>query len=131
MRQKRSSQTSKTLLLVIVFAITTLQSLAQAPLDSINLQLRQLFGSLSRPTPPKEFNWDMAVHIMDSSAFITSNLADTLNVDDWVMMYGEMWNCAYDTAWLPKVEDVYEPCFDYGPDTINMLTMRFAWRIRY
>jgi hypothetical protein len=99
--------------------------MAQAPLDSINLELRRLFGNLARPTPPKEFNWDMAAHLMDSSYFIETNLADTLNTDDWVRMYAEMRNCAYDTTWLPPVDDVLWPCYNYGGDTVNILTYKF------
>jgi Secretion system C-terminal sorting domain len=100
---------------------------AQTPLDSLNLQLRGLFGNLLKPTPPKLFNLDMGAHFLDSNLFTSFNTADTLDTDTWVGMYEEMTYCAYDTTILKHVDSVYWPTTQYSADTVNMMVMNFDY----
>ncbi|MFK7971456.1 MAG: hypothetical protein AB8F95_13890 [Bacteroidia bacterium] len=106
-------------LLIVAFSC----KVSATNIDSINLQLRSLFGNLAKPAPAKLFNWDMAVHMVDSSLFVPANTVDTLNIDRWSQMYTEMRNSAYDTtAWQP-FDDVLNSSLQYRGDTINILTM--------
>jgi|688.fasta_scaffold53870_3 hypothetical protein len=122
MNRKRIFQT---FIIGFAFVVLSKVSSAQTNVDSLNWQLRTLFGNLAKPTPPKLFNWDMAVHTVDSSVFVPLNFTDTLNLDNWYNMYTEMRNSAYDTIPFASADDVVLPCYDYGADTINMMTMFF------
>lgn len=113
----------KKLLLIITLITLSITSQAQTNVDSMNWQLRALFSNLAKPTPPKLFNWDMAVHTVDSSVFIHQNYVDTLTLDNWYNMYAEMRSCAYDTIPIKLADSVLLPCYNYGADTINMMTM--------
>jgi len=117
-------------LIIIYVILCTIYSNANAQtatIDSINWQLRGLFGNLSKPINPKLFNWDMAFHTVDSSLFIENNTVDTITSSQWLIMYDEMRNSAYDTTvWLDQ-EDLYDQTNAYGPDTVNMMAMYFDY----
>jgi hypothetical protein len=123
MKQK----TIKQILVAIIFIAMTTNIKAQTNIDSLNWQLRALFGNLSKPTPPRLFNWDMAVHMADSSLFIPINYTDTLSVDNWLKMYTEMRYSAYDTLPMKVSDSIIYPCYNYGADTINMTTMFYDY----
>jgi len=118
----------KTILIFLICFATFSQAFSQATnIDSINWQLRDLFGNLAKPSNPKLFNWDMAFHTVDSSLFVDINTDDTLSTFEWLKMYEEMRDCAYDTtAWLHE-DDVIAPSYLYGPDTVNILAMKFDY----
>jgi pimeloyl-ACP methyl ester carboxylesterase len=126
-KQKWYQLFKRTIIPIIVFLFSINSSNAQTPLDSANLELRRLFGNLSKPTPPKLFNWDMAAHFIDSNFYIPFNIKDTLDTDTWVGMYEAMTNCAYDTTILKRVDSVYWPALQYAGDTINMFVMAFDY----
>lgn len=117
----------KPLFVFTILLLYSINSNAQTNIDSINLQLRALFGNLSKPSPPRLFNWDMAVHMADSSSFVPINYHDTLSVDNWMMMYSEMRNSAYDTIPIKTADSVLYPCYNYGADTVNMTTMFYDY----
>lgn len=114
-------------MLGVILTFASLTSNSQTNVDTANMQLRALFGNLAKPSPPRLFNWDMAVHTVDSSLFIPINYIDTLSVDNWADMYTEMRNSAYDTIPIKTTDSVLYPCYRYGPDTINMTTMFFDY----
>jgi len=117
----------KTILIILISIFSFQYASSQTNIDSINWQLRGLFGNLAKPNPPKLFNWDMAVHFVDSSLYVPINVDDTLNLDKWSRMYTEMRNSAYDTtAWL-HFDDIFYPNLQYGGDTLNMFTMYFDY----
>ena len=102
-------------------------SYAQTSVDSINWQLRALFTNLAKPVPPRLFNWDMAVHTVDSSLFIPINYTDTISIDNWYEMYTEMRNSAYDTIPMITADSVINHCYQVGPDTINIASMFYDY----
>ncbi len=125
----RSNIHKKLSLLSVSLLFMTVISYAQPSIDSINWQLRALFGNLAKPAPPRLFNWDMAVHTVDSSLFVKVNYADTLSLSNWVEMYTEMRNSAYDTIPVKTVDNVMDPTYQFGADTINMLLMYYDYYI--
>ncbi|MGY6562410.1 MAG: T9SS type A sorting domain-containing protein [Luteibaculaceae bacterium] len=111
-------------LLILFSASTNLKS--QNIIDSINYQLRNYFGNLILPTPQKDFNWDMAAHVVDSTVFST-NFTDTISSFKWEMIYKEMRNSAYDTTFIPSFDSFYEPILNKRKDTIDILTLYFDY----
>lgn len=120
-------QIKNILIAIIVLASFSFAGKAQTNVDSVNLQLRALFGNLAKPVPPKLFNWDMALHTIDSSYFVEENYADTLDLDNFYNMYNEMRYSAYDTLPYITADSLLNRTQDYGPDTVNMLTMYFDY----
>jgi hypothetical protein len=116
----------KTLLIAIVLSFANASDLqAQAPADSINLELRRLFGGLSRPPSMLDFNYDMAGHFVDSFFFVPSNVTDTIDTDIWIKMYDEMTACAYDTTRLPWADKTLQESWQVQGDTVSMFIMNF------
>ena len=111
-------------IVVIVLLCFGLKTKAQTNLDSLNMQLRALFTNLAKPIPPKLFNYDMAGHSLDSNYFVNINTADTVDIDVWQAAYTEMRNSAYDTIPLRTADLIIEPCYQFQPDTINMVLCR-------
>lgn len=95
-------------------------------LDSINLQLRQLFSPLARPSNPKWFLYDMAAHVTDSSYFQT-NYREPNNTDIWFKVYEEMYHSAYDTTQLLRPEAVFERGNRFSNDTIPIGVMHYSF----
>ena len=87
--------------------------------DETNLQLRELFSPLLKPTPTKKFLYEMAMHSTDSSWYVT-NCADTNVTDLWYKVYEEMYHSAYDTAILTTVSNIYNAANNYSYDTIPL-----------
>jgi hypothetical protein len=117
---------SKLILLLVLFANSTFESFSQSYVDSINTQLRNYFGALSKPNPAKEFNWDMAAHFVDSTLF-TLNSADTLNTFKWELIYSEMRNSAYDTTDWQPFNTFYKSILTHRKDSIDMLLLLFDY----
>ncbi len=95
-------------------------------LDEANLQLRQLFSPLLKPTPTKNFLYDMAVHSTDSTWYVT-NCADTNVTDLWYKVYDEMYHSAYDTASLTRSETIFNNANNYSNDTIPIGIMNYSY----
>jgi hypothetical protein len=95
-------------------------------LDSINLQLRQLFSPLSKPTNPKWFLYDMAAHVSDS-VFYQNNCPDTNNTEVWFRVYEEMYHSAYDTTALVHPTIVQENALSFANDTIPIGIMHYSF----
>ncbi len=95
-------------------------------LDEANLQLRQMFSPLLKPTPAKKFLYDMAVHSTDSTWYVT-NCADTNVTDIWYKVYDEMYHSAYDTAVLTRSENIYNNANNYSSDTIPIGIINYSF----
>lgn len=95
-------------------------------LDSINLQLRQLFSPLARPSNPKWFLYDMAAHITDSSYYQT-DYAEPNHTDIWFKVYEEMYHSAYDTTQLLHPDVVFERGNSFSNDTIPIGIMHYSY----
>jgi hypothetical protein len=80
-------------------------------------QLRNMFGNLSLPSPPKKYLYDMAVHATDESFFKTNS---TLVGDgeNWFNVYEELRNMAYDTTALLPMFNIYQKAMNFQGDTI-------------
>ncbi len=96
------------------------------PLDSINLQLREIFSPLLRPLPTQEFLYDMAAHVTDHP-FNRHNSLDTVSSDEWYRIYEECYYMAYDTTWLPKSEVIHDDVLNTGADTIPIGIQDFGY----
>lgn len=86
-------------------------------LDSVNLQLRQLFVGLDRPSTPKEFLYDMAAHLTDS-VFFQVNCPDTNNTHIFQRVYEEVYHSAYDTTTLIYPDTLFARGTGFTNDTI-------------
>lgn len=84
------------ILLLLISAGFQKTTKAQTNIDSLNLQLRQLFSTVAPPNPNTGYLYDMAVHIADS-IFFQPNCPYYTNTDNWFYQYDEMRNMAYDT----------------------------------
>ncbi len=96
------------------------------PLDSINLQLRNIFTPLFRPAPQKEFLYDMAAHVT-SHPFNRHNSLDTITSDEWYRIYEECYYMAYDTTWLQKSDAIYDNVVNIPGDTIPIGILDFDY----
>ncbi len=88
-------------------------------LDSINLQLRQLFVGLDRPSTPKKFLYDMAGHLTDS-VFFQVNCPDTNNTHVFQRVYEEVYHSAYDTTTLIYPDTLFAKGEGFTNDTIPL-----------
>jgi hypothetical protein len=92
--------------------------MAQNPtLDSVNLQLRQLFVNLDRPTPPKDFLYDMAAHLTDST-YYQFNCPDTNTTNVFQRVYEEVYHSAYDTTSIIYPDTLFARGNQFTNDTI-------------
>ena len=98
------------------------------PVDTVNIQLRALFSPLARPTPSKQFLYDMAVHGVDS-AFYTNYCTDTTGYLNWFQQYEEMWNCAYIQSDFINSDSVYIRALNFEADTIPIGLMDWNYYI--
>jgi hypothetical protein len=117
----------KLVLTFIVLLCFGLKMKAQTNLDSINMQLRTLFSNLLKPNPPRKFLYDMAGHSVDSTFFVSNNTIDTIDTETWLSTYTEMRNSAYDTMPMKLADTILNSCYNYKPDTINMLIMKYDY----
>lgn len=100
---------------------------AQNPeLNDVNLQLRNLFSPLSKPSPSKKFLYDMSAHSTDSIWYV-ANCADTNQTDIWYKVYEEMYYAAYDTAMFTKIDTIINKVNNIGADTIPIGIMNFSY----
>ena len=95
-------------------------------LDSINLQLRQLFTPLARPTPTRLFLYDMAAHVTDS-IYYQMHCPDTSNTDLWYKVYSEMYQSAYDTTTFLHPNTAFWKGNSFTGDTIPIGIMDYAF----
>lgn len=120
----------KKLSLIIVILVCLLSarqvSAQNEALDSINLQLRQLFSPLARPSPSRLFLYDMAAHITDS-VYYQMHCPDTANTDVWFKVYGEMYQSAYDTAAFVHPDALYWRGNSFTGDTIPIGIMDYSF----
>lgn len=100
---------------------------AQTPeLNDANLQLRALFSPLSKPSPSKQFLYEMSAHSADSSWFV-KNCADTNQTETWLRVYDEMYYAAYDTSLFQKSESIITNANNFYSDTIPIGIMHFSY----
>jgi len=101
---------------IFLFALLLVgnQVFAQTPnaITAVNQHLRNLFTPLSRPTPSKDFLFDMAAHQAPLQFFAPLE-TDVLNTDVWYKVYEEMYNCAYNQAPLTPVTTVFNDANQY------------------
>jgi pimeloyl-ACP methyl ester carboxylesterase len=112
------------LLIVVCHIRTTAQNEA---LDSINLQLRQLFSPLAKPASPKWFLYDMAAHVTDSNYYQTNYTAQPNNTDIWFKVYEEMYHSAYDTTALLTPDEVFMRGNSFFSDTVPIGIMHYDY----
>lgn len=74
----------KNLIILLLFIMAGFQKTtkAQSNIDSLNLQLRQLFSTVAPPNPNTGYLYDMAIHIADS-IFFQPNCPYYTNTDNW------------------------------------------------
>ena len=94
-------------------------------IDTINLQLRQLFGGLDLPSNPKKFLYEMSVKVSDSS-FYQLNCPDTNNTDVFQRVYEEIYHSAYDTTLWPYPDSLFEKGMSFTNDTIPIGILTFS-----
>jgi len=125
-----NSRMKKKLSLIIVLLVCLLgarQAVAQnEALDSINLQLRQLFSPLSRPSPSRLFLYDMAAHVTDS-VYYQMHCSDTSNTDVWYKVYSEMYQSAYDTTAFVHPNTLFWRGNSFTGDTIPIGIMDYSF----
>lgn len=112
--------------LFLCLLVTRQASAQNEALDSINLQLRQLFSPLARPTPSRPFLYDMAAHITDS-VFYQMHCPDTSNTDTWFKVYAEMYQSAYDTTTLVHPDALFAQANRFTGDTIPIGIMDYSF----
>jgi len=128
---RKSSLRTRSLLTGVLLLLIGAQSMAQnETLDSINLQLRQLFSPLSRPVSPKWFLYDMAAHVTDS-VFYQTNCPDANETAVWYKVYEEMYHAAYDTAPLLHPTELFTRAGGFYADTIPIGILNYSfYRLR-
>jgi hypothetical protein len=95
-------------------------------LNGVNLQLRQFFSPLLKPTPTKKFLYEMSAHSTDSSWYVT-NCADTNITDLWYKVYEEMYHAAYDTSVLTTSTTIFNNANNYSNDSIPIGIMNYSY----
>lgn len=115
----------KPLLFVIAFISFSFSSKSQVNVDSLNLQLRQLFSTITPPT--SGYLYDMSVHIVDS-IFFQPNCSFATNTNNWFFQYDEMRNMAFDTTTWLRADTVFARADrKVQTDTIPMGFMDFKF----
>ena len=124
---RKPSLRTRLLLTGVLLLLISVRSMAQnETIDSINLQLRQLFSNLSRPASPKWFLYDMAAHVSDS-LFYQPNCPDTNETAVWYKVYEEMYHSAYDTASLLHPNDLFTRANGFYADTIPIGILNYSF----
>lgn len=108
-----------------MLCINTKATAQNEAIDTINLQLRQLFVGLDLPTNPKGFLYEMSVKVSDS-VFYQVNCADTNNTDVFHRVYEEIFHSAYDTTLLPYPDSLFEKGMGFTNDTIPISILSFS-----
>ena len=112
-------------ILIILFC-TQKASAQNEALDEVNLQLRAYFSPLAKPSPAKDFLYDMSAHSTDSSWFV-ANSSDTKQTETWFKVYEEMYYAAYDTSVLTRPETIFANANNYYSDTIPIGIMNYSF----
>lgn len=108
----------------MIFWTTNIKAQNEA-IDTINLQLRQLFGSLDLPANPKDFLYEMSVKVSDS-VYYQLNCPDTNNLDVFQRVYEEIYHSAYDTTAWPYPDSLFEKGMSFTNDTIPISILNFS-----
>ena len=69
----------------------------------------------------------MTAHFIDSNYFDHDNSLDTLDIETFKQMYTEMKYSAYDTLPFEPIDTIMWRTYQYRPDTINLLFMRYDY----
>ena len=117
--------TISSLFIVILFNLNTKAKAQNQALDSVNLQLRQLFVNLDRPTQPKEFLYEMTGHLTDS-VFFQVNCPDTNTTHIFQRMYEEIYHSAYDTTTLIYPDTLFARGNGFTNDTIPVGIINYS-----
>lgn len=100
----------------------------QNPIDSINFQLRGIYGNINQTAYPRLFLYDMAAHELDILIYVAlPSRQDTINTDTWFKLYAEMRSSAFDTIPLQRHDDLYTQSLLFGADTVSIMTMDYDY----
>ena len=112
---------------LIIILLFSLKSNAQNPtLNDVNAQLRGMFANLAKPTPHKNFLYDMAAHVSNDS-FFDANSQAINNTDDWFTVYEEMYHSAYDTTTLIHPDNLFVAANNFPSNIIPIGIMNYDY----
>lgn len=108
----------------LTFTQVYAQQTQQSAWNTTQIQLRNLFTPLQRPTPSKLFLYDMSAHLVDST-FFTQNPNKPHNADNWFMLYEEMQAMAYNTTTMPISDSIFAKAMRFDGDTVPIGIMHY------
>lgn len=85
----------------------------------INNELRSMFSQISFPSSSVEFLYQRSANMVDSSLYQHYNDNDTVNTEEWKMMYQEMFYASHDTTIQTPFDFIEDEVNSYQKDTVN------------
>lgn len=114
-------------IILSVLILLSIKSNAQNPtLNDVNAQLRNMFANLDKPTPHKNFLYDMVAHVSNDS-FYDANSQAINSTDDWFKVYEEMYHSAYDTTVLTHPDNLLVSANSFPNNIIPIGIMNYNY----
>lgn len=94
---------------------------AQSTIESINVELRDLYKNIKRAPNSVPFLFDMSSHILEPKYFQSQNDSDFITKGMFLTIYEEMRSSAYDTTILRSSDDIEDKMRKRSTnDTVNI-----------